>query len=176
MYQKADMATQVEGFLPEDLQGLAGPVSAALRGPAIDAVDRLLDTAPVRAGWARANETAHGTAVAILRDDTPPGVSTADGAVTLDLGELVALVAEDFGFSADLLDDLPDDTGRVVIFESAELDQAQATVRVLDFLSWFLFLIVVGLFALAIYLAHGRRLMALRSGLVSVCSWPVSRC
>ncbi|MCP3856455.1 MAG: hypothetical protein GY698_17215 [Actinomycetia bacterium] len=163
MYQEVDVATQVEGFLPESLQGLAGPMSAALRGPAIDAVDRLLDTAPVRAGWARANETAHGTAVAILRDDTPPGVSTADGAVTLDLGELVVLVAEDFGFSADLLDDLPDDTGRIVIFESDELDQAQATVRVLDFLSWFLFLIVVGLFALAVYLAYGRRLIALRS-------------
>ncbi|MCP3912057.1 MAG: hypothetical protein GY713_13995, partial [Actinomycetia bacterium] len=29
MYQEVDVATQVEGFLPESLQGLAGPMSAA---------------------------------------------------------------------------------------------------------------------------------------------------
>ena len=101
--------------------------------------------------------------VNILRDETVPAVSTADGTVTLELGTLVRSVGESLGLPQGALDRIPPDAGQVVIFESDELAAVQTTVQLLDFLSWFLFVLVVGLFVLAVYLARGWRVTALRN-------------
>jgi hypothetical protein len=41
LYASVDVQAQLEGRLPEDLDGLAGPIASGLRGPAVEAVDRL---------------------------------------------------------------------------------------------------------------------------------------
>ncbi len=90
-------------------------------------------------------------------------MSTAGGEVTLDLSELLKVVGRDLGLSATALDRLPADAGTVTIFKSSELDAAQQAVAVLDFLSWFLTVVVAALYAAAVYLARGRRLVVLRN-------------
>ncbi len=163
LYRELDVTAELEGRLPEDYRGIAGPLSAALRGPTTNGVGRLISSDEFAQAWLLANRAAHRSLVAILRDETPTGVSTSDGTVTLELGELVRVVGADLGLSESLLERLPEDAGRVVLFESGELDAAQTGVQILDFLSWFLFLFVVALYAVAVYLARDRRLAMLRN-------------
>jgi multisubunit Na+/H+ antiporter MnhC subunit len=163
LYAGLDVADQLESSLPESVSGLAGTLAGALRGPAIDGVERVLERPRLHDVWVEANRRAHAALVAIVRDDTRDNVSTAGGAVVLDLGGAVRTVGEDLGLPAAALDRIPDDLGQVTVFESAELADVQDAVRVLDVLSWFLFLVVVALYALAVYLADGRRREMLRN-------------
>ena len=162
-YRQLDVAAEVDEALPEDLKGLAPLVAAALRGPATSGVERLIASDQFRATWVSVNRAAHQSLVNILRDETRPGISTTDGTVTLELGELVRVVGQNLGLSDELLDRLPDDVGRVTVFESDELQSAQAAVQILDFLSWFIFLLVVVLYAVAVYISPNRRRIVLRN-------------
>jgi len=162
LYESVDVAEELETRLPDNLYGLAGPLAAAMRAPATDAVDRLLGSEGVADLWSELNRSAHETLVTVLKDETGPALSTADGQVTLELGELVRRVGEDFGLSEDVLDQLPDDAGRVVINESDELAAAQYIVRVVQVLSVVFFALVLVLYGLAIWLAGPRRREAIR--------------
>jgi multisubunit Na+/H+ antiporter MnhC subunit len=157
IYAELDVAGEVDAAMPDNLKGLAPLVAASLRGPATTGVERLIASNEFRGAWSAINRTAHQTMVDILRDEVGPVVSTADGSVTLDLVTLVRIVGEKLGLSGDLLDRLPDDAGQVTVFESDELESAQTAVKVLDFMSWFSFILVVVLYATAVYLAGDRR-------------------
>jgi hypothetical protein len=164
LYTQVDVRTDLETKLPDGLEGLAGPVAAALRGPATTQTERLVASDRFEAVWLATNRTAHEKLVAILRDETRSGVSTADGTVALELGELLRLVGADMGLSDQALDRLPEDAGTITIFESDELDTAQRTVQVLDFMAWFTFVLVVVLYAAAVYVAApDRRWLTLRN-------------
>jgi hypothetical protein len=164
LFTQVDVAGELESLLPEDFSGLAGPIAGALRGPATDGVERILESDRFAALWERANRAAHETMVRILRDETRlDSTSTADGTVTLDLGEVITNVGTTIGIPQAALDRLPDDVGTITIFESDELASVQSAVQLLDFLSWFLFLVVVALYAAAVYLARDRRPRMLRT-------------
>ncbi len=163
IYQQLDVSAEISASLPDDFRGLGDTLAAALRGPATDGVRRLIASDEFRDTWLRVNRVAHQALVNILSDDVGPSVSTADGAVTLDLGELVRVVGRQLGLSGSALDRLPEDAGRVTIFETDQLDSAQTAVQVLDTMSWFLVLVVVALYAAGVYLADGRRLRMLRN-------------
>lgn len=162
LYDALDIPGELENALPDDFGGLAGPISAALRGPATDGVKQLLASNQFRAVWTTVNRAAHETLVAIIRDETIEGTSTADGEVTLDLRALLVATAESLGLSGDRIAQLPEDAGKVVIFQSDELAAVQDAVKLLDLMSWFLFLVVVALYAAAVYLARDRRRIMLR--------------
>lgn len=164
LFQQADAITaEIEAALPPDLKGLAGPLTSALRAPVGTVIDQLVRSQRFRDAWSTANRASHRQLVSILRDQTGPLVSTANGAVTLDLGELVRQVGVALGLSSDVIGSLPPDAGVVTIFESEQLKTAQTAVQVLDFLSWFLLLVVVALYAAAVYAAGDRRLTVLRN-------------
>jgi hypothetical protein len=162
LYAEVDVAAELEDLLPEDLSGLAGPLAGALRQPATEAVERLLASERFEQLWVAANRAAHAAMVAILRDETREAVSSDGGAVTLDLGEVVRTVGEAIGLPSGAVERIPSDAARITVFESDELEAAQSTVQILDFLSWFLFVVVVATYALAVYLARGRRPQVLR--------------
>lgn len=164
LFTQVDVAGELESLLPDGVSGLAGPIAGALRGTATDNIERFLASEQFGELWARANEVAHETLVGILRDETRfDATSTADGNVTLDLGEVITNVGASIGIPQAALDRLPADVGNITLFESEELASVQRAVQVLDFLSWFLFLVVVALYALAVYLARDRRPQMLRT-------------
>jgi len=163
VYELLDLPGEIEKTLPRDLKGVAAIAAAALREPATTGVERLIASDRFATAWERVNRTAHQALVNILRDENREGISATDGAVTLELGDLLRQTATDLGLSGDRLADLPDGAGSITIFSASALADAQTAVQVLDFLSWFLFLVVVVLYGLAVYLAVGRRPETLRN-------------
>ena len=162
LYAAVDVAEELGTRLPDEIDGLAGLLAGALREPATEAVARLLGTDELRELWRGVNRSAHGALVRVLEDDTGAALSTSDGDVTLDLAPLVRRVGLDLGLSSDVLDRLPDDIGRLTIFESDALDNAQAAVRLIEVLSVVLFLVVLGLYCAGVYLARSWRREAVR--------------
>lgn len=134
-----------------------------MRDPLIETVDVVLQSPPVRQLWKDANRAVHSTAIAILEDDVGPGVGTAGGEVMINLGALVREVGAELGVPSDALDKLPDDAGMVTVVESDTLEAAQTAVTIIKVMSVVLFLLVVGLYGLAVYLAAGWRREATRN-------------
>ena len=99
----------------------------------------------------------------MLENKTGFGITTGDGVVTLDLSELVRSLGEELGLSAATLDRLPPDAGELEIMRSDQLDAAQAGVKSVRVLSTWLLVLVLAMFALAIFLARGARRETLRN-------------
>ena len=163
LYENVDVGTAIDNRLPEQLQGLGGPLSGVLRDPLIDTTDRLLDTEQVRVVWKEANRIAHTAVLAILEDDVGTNTSTADGKVVIDLGAVVVQIGEEIGLPQAALDAIPDDAGRIEIVDSDELEVAQTAVKLIKILSTVFFLLVIALYCGAIYLAHNWRRAAIRN-------------
>jgi hypothetical protein len=163
LFTTVDVAGELESRLPEDLAGLAGPLAGALRGPATDGIEQIIASSRFQSLWQTANQVAHEAAVAILRDETRESVSTADGTIVLDLGVAVRNLGEQIGIPEAALDRLPDDVGQITVIQSSELADVQNAVKVLDFTSWFLYIVIVAMYVMAVYLAVGRRRQMLRS-------------
>ena len=168
LYSSVDVAQQLQTVLPGDLERLANALAVALRAPAAEAVDRLLATDGAARVWSEANRRAHTTVVAILNDDTGPLTSTTDGVVTLDLRPLVVALAEAIGLPQGAIDRIPADIGRVELVESSTLRSLQTAVTVVQWMSVVMFVVVVALYAAAVFLAGGWRRRAVRNVGISI--------
>jgi hypothetical protein len=163
LYGNVDVASALEQRLPADLKPLAPSVAAALRQPATDGVKRLLEAPRVQQLWINANAVAQQKLVNVLEDKTGDGISTGNGVVTLDLSELVTEIATELGVPASALDKIPPDAGVITVMRSDQLSAAQTAVKAVRVLSTGLLVLVLALFALAIYLARGERRQTLRN-------------
>jgi hypothetical protein len=163
LYENVDVATAIDDNLPEDLQGLGGPLAGVVRSPLVDTADTLLESGPVQATWKEANRAAHEAVVAILEDDVGDNLSTSGGKVVIDLGALLRQVGEQVGLPEAVLDAIPDDAGVFEVVDSDRLETAQLSVKVIKILSVVFFVLVVVFYLEAIYLAHDWRRAAVRN-------------
>ena len=97
-----------------------------------------------------------------LENKTGLGISTGSGVVTLDLHELIVELGQELGLSQAALDKVPADAGVITLMKSDQLSAAQTGVRILKLASAWLAVLVVALFALAVYLVPGSRRARLR--------------
>ncbi|NCY17459.1 MAG: hypothetical protein EBX39_12020, partial [Actinobacteria bacterium] len=162
VYSNVDVQQELSAKLPEDWQGLAGPLTAAVRGPLTGTVEKLLGSPKIIAIWHNVNTRAHETLVNVLEDRMKYGNST-DGKVVLDLGEVIRAVATNLGLPKSAVDRIPADAGQITLIQSSQLAAVQTTVKVLGVLNWILLIVVVALFGLAVFLARGRRRVTLRT-------------
>jgi hypothetical protein len=163
LYDNVDLSAALDERLPPDLKPLAGPAVAAARDPMTDGFERLFESPRVQQRFVEASSLAQQKLVNVLEDKTRAGISTGDGVVTLDLGALVQELGADLGISASTLDQIPSDAGEITIMRSDQLAEAQASVQAMRVLSALLLIVVVGLYALAVYLARGERRRMLRN-------------
>jgi hypothetical protein len=163
LYGNVDVAAGLEERLPSNLKPLAAPLAGALRQPSTDAVNRLLDSPRIQQLWIDASSTAQQKLVNVLENKTGAGITTGNGVVTVDLGELVKSLGTELGLPAAALDRLPPDAGELEVMRSDQLAAAQAGVRSVRVLSTWLLVLVLALFALAIFLARGARRETLRN-------------
>ena len=157
LFTNADATARIQQSLPENRAGLAPIIAGALQNVAVQAADRILETPQAQALWEEANRRAHENLLAVLNGDDTRRFQTANGEVVLDLGPLVERLSTRFGFEA------PPDAGQITILKSGQLKNAQRALKVIKVGSVFLLLLVLFLFGLAIYLAHGHRRRILRA-------------
>ena len=163
LYDNVDVSSALAQELPPALKGLAPTAAGALRQPATEGVDRLLDAPHVQQLFIDASSLAQSKLVNVLENKTGHGISTGNGDVTLDLGAVVKQLGADLGLPASALDRLPPDAGVITVMRSDQLSAAQAAVQAVRVLSALLLVLVLALYALAIYLARGVRRETLRN-------------
>jgi len=163
LYNNVNVEQQLQDQLPKNLKGLAGPVSAALRQPATQGVDFLLSRPRVQQVFINASSVAHQKLVNVLENKTGYGISTGSGVVTVNFSELVKELGTQLGLPSSALDRLPANAGVVTVMKSDQLSAAQKGVQIIHAASAWLLILVLFLYGLAIYLAHGRRRETLRN-------------
>ena len=165
LFARIDVEAQLRERLPPQAQGAAAALAATLEntvGPA--AADRLLQRPRVQTLWQNANKRAHAGVLKVLEGKDlgkNENISTANGEVTLDLRPAITRLATRLGVEDKLKANADPNAGQVVIMRSDQLGAAQTAVKILKALSSLLLIVVLALYALAIYLARGRRRLLL---------------
>ncbi|BCL18398.1 hypothetical protein ACPCBX_06930 [Streptomyces tuirus] len=142
--------------------------AASLEGPLRDAVRTVVDrtvTGVITSDafqqvWEGANRRSHAAVVNMLTGDREGALTSEDGAVQLDVGEIVDQVRQrlvDAGF--DKAAAIPDADRTITLFETEQLDKAQDAMRLLDVLGAWLPVLTVVLAALAVWTAPAHRVM-----------------
>jgi hypothetical protein len=162
LFDNVDVEGEIAAQLPPQAEPLAGPLAGGLRQLADRAADEALSSAQAQAIWEDANRTAHERLLALL-DDEGEFASTTGGTVTLDLKGLVTQLASNIGLPDGLADKLPPEAASIEIMKSDELSTAQSALKAFRTIGWILVGLTFLLFALAIYLARGRRRETLRA-------------
>src|SRR2546423_5491473 len=164
LFERVDVEAQLRARLPPRTQGAAPALAATLESAGVRAADRLLQSAEVQALWKNINKRAHAGVVKVLEGEDlgkNGNISTANGAVTLDLRPLIARLATRLGVEDKLKPNADPNAGQVVILKSSQLSAAQTAVQTFNALSSLLVIAVFALYALVIYLARGRRRLLL---------------
>ncbi len=157
LFRTVDVAGELETLLPGPTAQLAGPIAATLQSNAVGLVDQALGTERFATIWTTVNEVAHSRFVTVVNGDDGEFLSTSGGALVIDLRALLVQVGDRLGLPGGLADRVPDDAGQLVVFESDQLDAAQQAVRVIEVVGLYLFVLVVVLFAAAVFFAADRR-------------------
>jgi hypothetical protein len=114
--------------------------------------------------WRNANRRAHELFMAVLNGKKGILVST-DGNVVLDLQPIVKQLAQETGLGSRLEGRLPPDAGMITVMKGNQLETARKGVKVIRVLSYVLFLLVIALYAAAVYLGRNHRKMLLGVGI-----------
>ncbi len=162
LYANVDVQAELENRLPPQAAALAGPAAGGLRELANRAAVEALDRPRLQALWEEANRRAHERLLAVVEGESEV-VETGEGTATLDLGALLEQVSERSGVGQKLVGKLPPDAAQVTILRSDQIGAGQDAVRILRGLAIVLSVLALALFALAVYLARGRRRETLRS-------------
>ena len=162
LYDRVNVEQALAQRSPGNLRELAGPLSSALHQPATSAAEFILERPRVQQLWITTTTLAHEKLVNVLENKTGYGIATGNGVVTVRLHDLVEQLGADLGLPASALARIPSSAGVITVMRSDQLAAAQKGVRLVKILSVWLLVLVLGLYALAVYLAHGKRREILR--------------
>lgn len=165
LYENVDVRKELEEILPDDTKDLAGPAAGGLRQVAGQGAERVLETSTAQELWEEANRTAHEQLLAVL-ENKKEAISTDEGNVSLNLGQLVTNLAEQVGIGESLAEKLPADAATIEILKSDELKTAQDIAIAIKGLALLLSILTFVCFGAAIYLSReGRWVTVLLSGI-----------
>lgn len=143
---------------PAVIEGLATPIASQVQGFVRDQVNEFVRSPRFAELWDDANRAAHKQVVAVLTGKTEGVAQVQNGALTVDLGTLVArvkarLVDRGLAFATRI----PEVHSTFTLVESDQLRKAQATTRRLDRVATALPFVIIVLAALAVLVAPNRR-------------------
>jgi hypothetical protein len=156
LYQNVNVTAELQKELPEQVKGIAAPLAGALRQLLVRAADTLLSRPRVQELWKQAVMNAHKLFIAVL-DGKRQILQNTNGNVVLNLRPIVQQLEQQGGLVSKIASQLPADAGQITIMKGNQLHAARTAVRAVRFLSYFLFFLVLAIYALAVYLATGRR-------------------
>jgi len=158
LFTSAEVQSRIEEVLPDRLDPLAGPAAAGLKQAAQRIAPRVLGSAVALNAWRAANEAAHDELLALVEG------RLAEGAVTLDLKDLFAQVAEGAGLPASVADRLPPEVASLQVADAQNLQTARDLLDLFETLVWVLLILAVASFAGAVALSRDRRRTMLQVG------------
>jgi hypothetical protein len=165
LYASVDVAAVLKKQLPSDLKPISAPAAAGARDLATRAAEQAFQSSQVQGLWVQANRTAHDQLVAILKGDNRD-IRNENGKVVLDLRPIVLQLAGEIGLKKQAQEaikkgestgTLQSNFGRLQIADSQQLHNARTITRIVQGLAWAFMLGTLALFALAVWLARGRR-------------------
>jgi hypothetical protein len=165
LYANVDVARLIKKRLPPDLRQVSSPLAAGIREVATQAAKRAFQSPRVQNLWQDANRVAHTQLVAILEDKSE-AISSQNGKVVLDLRPIVLQLADRLGLKKQVNGAIikGEQTGHLKpgfsqlgIADSKQLDTARTITKILEGLAWLFTIGTLALFALAVWLARGRR-------------------
>jgi hypothetical protein len=163
VFANVNVSQRLQQRLPPNLAPLAPPLALGLQTASTRAVDNLLARPRIQQLWREANRRAHEAFMALLNGKHNLLVSS-EGNVVLNLQPIVKALAEETGLGGRLEGRLPEDAGKITIMKGNQLDTVRKSVKVIKVLSYFLFFLVIALYAVAVYLARNRRKLLLGVG------------
>jgi hypothetical protein len=163
-FTSTDASKRLQQRLPPQFDALAPALAVALQQAATRTLDNLLTRPRVQKLWKEANRRAHERFIALLNGNDSALEST-NGNVVLDLKPIVRRLADELGVGGRLEGRLPENAGQIVIMKGNQLETARKGVKVIKVLSYFLFFLVIALYAAAVYLARERRKLLLGVGI-----------
>jgi hypothetical protein len=161
LYANVDVEGVLDQRLPADQKGLAGPIAGAIRLAADPAAQRVLERPAVQELWVRSIGRSHQALLRVLEDETGP-VTTEGGDVVLDLRPLVIQLGDRVAIVGNVSQRLGPDAGRIKIMEADQLETAQDLTQLAKTLGTWLWIVPIVLWAVAVWLAEGRRRSILR--------------
>jgi hypothetical protein len=156
VYANVDVTGEVARALPTRLQPLAGPAANGLRELAERRMLRLLDRPRIQQAWKEANLLTAQQFINIAEGDSK-AITAQGNAVVLNLRAILVELVDRLGLPKALADKIPSSAGRITIMKSDQAGTLQNGVQALKGLALVLPFLVIGLLALAVYLARGRR-------------------
>jgi hypothetical protein len=162
LYANVDVESEISSRLPPQFAQLAGPISSGLESALRDVATRVLESSQAQDLWEQANRTVHEQFLAVI-ENRSEDVTTSDGSVVLDLRSVLDQLTANIGFGQKLVAKIPPDAAQLKILEADQLEAAQTGVRLLRAAAYVVSAITIALYALAIFLARGRRRETLRA-------------
>jgi hypothetical protein len=162
LYENVDVAAELKGQLPSNLQRLSGPIAGVSRELADRAAREILDRPALQQVFVDATSLAQAQFIAVLEDDSK-AVSTTGGNVVLDIRPLVLELGDRFQFVSNLADRIPQDSAQVTILKSEDLETAQNLTQWLKAVANWIWVLVLVCWAIAIWLVPGRRRLEVRA-------------
>jgi Short C-terminal domain len=162
LYANTDVQARLAAALPPRAQPLAGPAAGALKDLAVRGTNELLERPRPQALWEQANRRAHERFINVIEGGGDV-VSTEGGDVTLDLRALLGQTADRVGVGERAEARIPESAAQIKIMDADNLELAQDAVDALRAAAVVLVVLMLGLLALAVYLARGWRRQALRA-------------
>ncbi len=157
LYANVDVAGELGKELPSELKPLAAPAAGALKDVVQKGINLLLERPRVQELWSKANQVTHAQFVRLIENKGSVVKLPGGGAVVLDLRPMLGEVAEKVGAPASISEKIPANVAQLKIVTSKQLGTMQDAVNLLRSLALVLPLLVIAMFALAVYLARGRR-------------------
>ncbi len=160
-----DLRAQARAALPPEARFLTEPIVAGLQRVLREEAMKLIQSQQFTDIWVKVNRLAHEQLVAILKGEDNELLKTSGGDVRLDFRDAVVTVREQLGPDGQqLIADVPEDAGVIVIASSEQLAEAQDAVSLLDTLGVVLPLLATAMLLGSIAVAVGRRRFLLAAG------------
>lgn len=149
----------VADALPEEAGFLAAPLVGAIENFSRDVAAEVISSDVFSAIWTTAIRLAHETALSLLRDEG--GLFyISKGEVTIDLSDLLGTVQDRLASTGlAFLEDLPisEDSGKIVVYQAAQLAQIQQALTILDRAGIILPLLALIAFGVGLWVSLWRR-------------------
>ena len=163
LYTNVNVSRELQQQLPPQVKPLAPQIALGLQQVAIRATDTLLARPRIQQLWRAANRRAHQLFMAVLNGKHNI-LQSSHGNVVLNLQPILQALEKQTGIGSRLAGRLPPDAGKITIMKGNQLETARKGVKVIRVLSYFLFFLVIALYALAMYLGRDRRKILLGAG------------